>query len=38
MVDYDVDVVLKMLGDYYKQGEVSGKSYRIYSGKELKNK
>lgn len=34
----DVDVVLKMLGDYYKQGEVSGKSYGTFSGKELKNK
>lgn len=33
----DVDVVLKMFGDYYKQGEVSGKSYGTFSGKELKN-
>ena len=32
----DVDVVLKMFGDYYKQGEVSGKSYGTFSGKELK--
>ena len=32
----DVEVVLKMFGDYYKQGEVSGKSYGTFSGKELK--
>ena len=34
--EIDVDVVLKMFGDYYKQGEVSGKSYGTFSGKELK--
>ena len=34
--EVDVDVVLKMFGDYYKQGEVSGKSYGTFSGKELK--
>ena len=32
----DVDVLLKVLGDYYKKGEVSGKSYGTFSGKELK--
>lgn len=36
--EVDVDVVLKMFGDYYKQGEVSGKSYGTFYGKELKNK
>lgn len=32
----DVDALLKVLGDYYKRGEVSGKSYGTFSGKELK--
>ena len=32
----DVDALLKVLGDYYKKGEVSGKSYGTFSGKELK--
>ena len=36
--EVDVDVVLKMFCDYYKQGEVSGKSYGTFYGKELKNK
>ena len=31
----DIDTVLKMLADYYKTGEVSGKSYGTYSGKEI---
>ena len=31
----DVDALLKVLGDYYKKGEVSGKSYGTFSGKEL---
>ncbi len=34
--DNDVDVILKMLADYYKTGEVSGKAYGTYAGKELK--
>lgn len=32
----DIEVLLKLVGDYYKIGEVSGKSYGTYSGKELK--
>lgn len=32
----DIDVLLKLVGDYYKIGEVSGKSYGTFSGKELK--
>ena len=32
----DVDVVLKMLGDYYKMGEISGKSYGTFSGRIIK--
>jgi len=31
----DIDIVLKMLADYYKTGEVSGKAYGTFSGKEL---
>ncbi len=31
----DVDLALKMLSDYYKTGEVSGKAYGTYSGKQL---
>lgn len=31
----DVDLTLKMLSDYYKTGEVSGKAYGTYSGKQL---
>ena len=34
--DKDIDVVLKMLADYYKTGEVSGKAYGTFAGKELK--
>ena len=33
--DADIDVAFKMLGDYYKAGEVSGKSYGTFSGKLL---
>lgn len=33
----DIDLVLKMLSDYYKRGEVSGKAYGTFAGKELKN-
>ena len=32
----DIDVILKMLADYYKTGDVSGKSYGTFSGKEIK--
>lgn len=34
--DKDIDLALKMLADYYKRGEVSGKPYGTFSGKELK--
>jgi hypothetical protein len=34
----DIDTVLKMLADYYKTGDVSGKPYGTYSGKEIKVK
>lgn len=34
--DSDIEVFLKLIGDYYKKGEVSGKSYGTYSGRELK--
>lgn len=29
----DIDIVLKMLADYYKTGEVSGKNYGTFAGK-----
>ena len=32
----DIDVILKMLADYYKTGDVSGKPYGTFSGKEIK--
>ncbi len=35
--DADIDTVLKMLADYYKTGEVSGKAYGTFAGKELAN-
>ncbi len=31
----DIDRVLKMFADYYKRGEVSGKHYGTFAGKEL---
>jgi len=31
----DIDLALKMLSDYYKTGEVSGKAYGTYAGKQL---
>ena len=34
----DIDIVLKMLADYYKTGDVSGKPYGTYSGKEIEQK
>jgi len=34
----DIDTILKMLADYYKTGEVSGKAYGTFAGKELMNK
>ncbi|MDX9882620.1 MAG: DUF4868 domain-containing protein [Prolixibacteraceae bacterium] len=36
--DKDVDVILKMLADYYKTGEVSGKAYGTYAGRQIKEK
>lgn len=32
----DFEVVIKAMCDYYKKGEVSGKSYGTFSGRELK--
>ena len=32
----DFDIVIKAMCDYYKKGEVSGKSYGTFSGRELK--
>lgn len=32
----DFEIVVKALSDYYKKGEVSGKSYGTFSGRELK--
>lgn len=29
-------IILKMFGDYYKKGVVSGKLYGTFSGKEIK--
>jgi hypothetical protein len=31
----DIDLALKMLSDYYKRGEVSGKAYGTFAGKQL---
>lgn len=31
----DVDIVLRALADYYKIGEISGKAYGTFSGREL---
>src|SRR5574344_198533 len=31
----DVDIVLKMLADYYKTGDVTGKAYGTFAGKQL---
>ena len=33
----DVNMVIKLLCDYYKQGMVSGKSYGTYAGKMFSN-
>ena len=34
----DFEAVIKAMCDYYKKGEISGKSYGTYSGRELKQK
>lgn len=34
----DIDVVLKMLADYYKTGDVTGKPYGTFAGKQLEIK
>tara|TARA_R110000868_G_scaffold163179_1_gene395318 strand:+ start:2444 stop:3514 length:1071 start_codon:yes stop_codon:yes gene_type:complete len=34
----DIDLALKMLSDYYKRGEVSGKAYGTFAGKQLISK
>jgi hypothetical protein len=31
----DIEIVLKMLADYYKIGEVTGKAYGTFSGKKI---
>ncbi|OSZ82094.1 DUF4868 domain-containing protein [Chitinophagaceae bacterium IBVUCB1] len=31
----DIDLALKMLADYYKRGEVSGKSYGTFAGRKI---
>lgn len=36
--DKDIDIILKMLADYYKTGEVSGKAYGTFAGRELSKK
>ena len=33
----DVDMVIKLLCDYYKQGVVTGKNYGTYAGKYFEN-
>lgn len=33
----DIDLALKMLGDFYKRGEVSGKAYGTFAGKQLES-
>ena len=32
----DIDIALKALGDYYKIGEISKRSYGTFAGKELR--
>lgn len=34
----DINVVLKMLADYYKTGDVSGKPYGTFAGKKIETK
>lgn len=34
----DIDVVLKMLADYYKTGDVTGKPYGTFAGKQIEIK
>ena len=34
----DIDVVLKMLADYYKTGDVTGKPYGTFAGKQIEVK
>lgn len=31
----NIDSILKAFGDYYKKGEISGKPYGTFAGKEL---
>ena len=31
----NIDAILKAFGDYYKKGEISGKPYGTFAGKEL---
>ncbi|MBP1629475.1 MAG: hypothetical protein H6Q15_368 [Bacteroidetes bacterium] len=34
----DIDIVLKMLADYYKTGDVTGKAYGTFAGKKIDTK
>lgn len=34
----DIDIILKMLADYYKTGDVTGKPYGTYAGKQIEFK
>lgn len=34
----DIDIVLKMLADYYKTGDVTGKAYGTFAGKKIETK
>lgn len=34
----DIDLALKMLAEYYKEGMITGKAFGTWSGKELKSK
>lgn len=36
--EQDIDVILKMLADYYKTGEVTGKPYGTFAGKQIELK
>lgn len=34
----DIDVILKMLADYYKTGDVTGKPYGTFAGRQIEIK
>jgi len=35
--DLDIDIAIKMLSDYYKEGKVTGKAYGTFSGKIIES-